>query len=212
MAPQFCKISFIVIIFCHFLGQRQFAMGFNEFFGLFCQVLGAFWWVPIMVLTENKYTYICEEQGDRASNKVFCVWKLNCKSLLNAFGLKNCQCFLRRWQWKRKEILRMLLGQIIDIWSNGHGRTRKFHELDNWCNFLLRWLTQIKRSIRFLWFGHPGRKCKHFHAIYTFQCVRKVGSVLNGAERWKQRCRIWKLFWRSPKSFYLFHHLCQQQR
>ena len=109
---SFAKSLWLLLFFYHFLGQRQFAMGFNGFFGLFCQVLGAFWWVPIMVLMENKYTYICEEQGDRASNKVFCMCKLDCKSLLNAFGLKNCQCFLRRWQWKRKEILRMLLGQI----------------------------------------------------------------------------------------------------
>ena len=49
-------------------------MGFNGFFSLFCQVLGTFWWVPIIVLTEKKYTYICEEHSDRANNKVFlCV-------------------------------------------------------------------------------------------------------------------------------------------
>ena len=168
-------------------------MGFNKFSSLFCKVLGAFWWVPIMVLTEKKYTYICEEHSDRESNKsFFCVWKLDCKSFLNAFDLKNRQCCLKKWQWKRKDILRMLLGQIIDIWSNGHGRTRGFHALDSSCNFLLRWRRQIERNIRFLWFGHPKRNCKHFHAIYTFQCVRKVGSTLNGVERWKQRCPIWK--------------------
>ena len=48
-----------------------FAMGFNGFFSLFCQVLGGFWWASIMVLMEKKYTYIYEEHGDRASNKVF---------------------------------------------------------------------------------------------------------------------------------------------
>ena len=50
-------------------------MSFNRFFSLFCQVLGALWWVPIMVFTEKKYTYICEQHIDRASNKVvfFCV-------------------------------------------------------------------------------------------------------------------------------------------
>ena len=110
----------------------RFAMGFNGFFSLFCQVLGAFWWLPIMVLTEKKYTYICEEHSDRASNKVFlCVCKLDFKRFLSAFGLKNRQSCLRRWQWKRKEILRMLLGQIINIWSNEHGRTWQFHALDN---------------------------------------------------------------------------------
>ena len=45
-------------------------MSFN---GLFCQVLGAFWWVPMMDFTEKKYNYICEEHSDRASNKVFFV-------------------------------------------------------------------------------------------------------------------------------------------
>ena len=168
----------------------RFAMVFKGFISLFCQVLGAFWWVPFMVLAEKKYTYICEEHRDRASNKgFFCVCKLDCKSFLNAFGLKNRLCCLKRWQ-KRKEILRMLLGQMIDIWSNGHGRTRGFHAVDSSCNFLLRWRRQIKSNIRFLWFGHPRRNCKHFHAIYTFQRVCKVGSTLNGVERWKQRCRI----------------------
>ena len=41
----------------------------------------------------------------------------------------------------------MLLGQIIDIWSNGQGRTIGFHALDNSCNLLLRWWRQIKRNI-----------------------------------------------------------------
>ena len=31
------------------------------------------------------------------------------------------------------------LEQIVDIWSNGHGRTRGFQVLDNLGNFLLRW-------------------------------------------------------------------------
>ena len=52
----------------------RFAMGFNGFFSLFCQVLGGFWWVPIMVLTEKEYAYIYEEHSDRVSNKAFlCV-------------------------------------------------------------------------------------------------------------------------------------------
>ena len=100
--------------------------------------------------------------------------KLNCKSFLNTFGLKNRQYYLRRWQWKGKEILRMLLGQIIDIWSNGHRRTRGFHALDSLCSLLLRWRRQIKRNIRILWSRHPRRNCKHFHAIYMFQCVLKL--------------------------------------
>ena len=75
----------------------RFAMGFNGFFSLFCQVLDRFWWVPIMVLTEKEYAYIYEEQSDRASNQaLLCVSKLDCKSFLNAFGLKNRQCCLRR--------------------------------------------------------------------------------------------------------------------
>ena len=41
------------------------------------------------------------------------------------------------------------LKQIIDVWFNGHGRTRGFRALDNSCNFLLRWQRQIKRNIRF---------------------------------------------------------------
>ena len=75
----------------------RFAMGFNGFFSLFCQVLGRFWWVPVMVLTEREYAYIYEEQGDRASNKAF-LWlcKLDCKSFLNVFGLKSRQCYLRK--------------------------------------------------------------------------------------------------------------------
>ena len=92
----------------------KFAMGFNGFFGLFCQVLAAFWWVPIMVLTEKKYIYICEEHSDSASNKIFfCMFKLDWKSFLNAFGLKNRQSYLRGWQWKRKEILRMLWDKLL---------------------------------------------------------------------------------------------------
>ena len=98
----------------------------------------------------------------------------------------------------------MLLGQVIDIWPNEHGRTRGFHALDNSCNFLIRWRRQVKRNIRFLWFGHPRKNWKHFHAIYTFKCVHKVGSTLINFERRKQRCRVWKLFCHSTKSFTYF--------
>ena len=38
-----------------------------------------------------------------------CVCRLDCKSFLSAFGLKNRKCCIRRWQWKRKDILRLLL-------------------------------------------------------------------------------------------------------
>ena len=98
--PQFCKIFFIVFVFDRFFLSEtvlaMFAIGFNGFFSLFCQVLGGFWWFPIMVLTEKKYTQIYEEHGDRASNKAFFVCKLDCKSFLNAFGIKNRQFCLRR--------------------------------------------------------------------------------------------------------------------
>ena len=52
----------------------RFAMGFNGFFSLFCKVLGRFWWVPIMVLTEKEYACIYEEEGDiERVIKLFCV-------------------------------------------------------------------------------------------------------------------------------------------
>ena len=51
----------------------RFAMGFDGFFSLFCQVLCRFWWVSIMVLTEKEYAYIYEEHRDRASNEAFLV-------------------------------------------------------------------------------------------------------------------------------------------
>ena len=51
-----------------------FAIGFNRFFSLFCKVLGAFWGVPIMVLTEKKYTYICGNTSIERVIKVFFVW------------------------------------------------------------------------------------------------------------------------------------------
>ena len=172
IVPQFCKISFIVIIFDRCLCQRRFLqglqwvlLGFSVCSARFLVRSGGF---LLWFLWERSRPTFARNTVIERVIKFFCVCKLDCKSL-NAFGLKNCQRSLTRWKWKRKEIFRMLLGQIIAIWSNGHGRTRGFHALDNSCNFLLRWWRQIKRNIRFLWFGH----CKHFHAIYTFQCVRK---------------------------------------
>ena len=68
-AKSLSLFIFLIVFLCQ--GQTQrFAMSFN---GLFCQVLVAFRWVPIMNFTEKKYTYICEEHSDRASNKVFFV-------------------------------------------------------------------------------------------------------------------------------------------
>ena len=131
------------------------------------------------------------------------------EKFLECFWSQKSSILSKRMTMKKERDFENALGQIIDILSNGHGRTRGFYALDNSCNFLLRWRRQIKRNIRFLWLGHPRKNCKHFHAIYTFQCVHKVGSTLNGVERRKQWDRIWKLFWRSPKSFYLFHHCCQ---
>ena len=77
-APQFCKISFMVFIFDRFFMSEavfaRFAMGFNGFFSQFCHVLGRFWCVPIIVLTEKEYAYIYEEQGDiERVIKLFCV-------------------------------------------------------------------------------------------------------------------------------------------
>ena len=48
-------------------------MSFKGFFSLFCQVVGGFWWIPIMVYKEKKYTYIYEKHSDRVSNKDFFV-------------------------------------------------------------------------------------------------------------------------------------------
>ena len=100
-APQFCKISFMVFVFyCFFLCQRQFLqglqwvlMGVSVCSARFLVVSGGFllWFLP------QEYANIYEEQSDRASNKAFlCLCKLDCKSFLNAFGLKNRQCYLRK--------------------------------------------------------------------------------------------------------------------
>ena len=87
----------------------RFAMAFNGFFSLFCQVTFGFWWVPISVLTEKKDTpTFVRSIAIEQVIKFFCVCKLDCKGFLNAFGLKNRKCCLRRGQWKRKEILRLL--------------------------------------------------------------------------------------------------------
>ena len=92
-ATQFCKISFIVFIFDPFFLQdmQWVLMSYSVFSARFLVGFGGFllWFL----------------------RKVFlCVCKLHCKIFLSAFGLKNYKCCLRRWQWKRKEVLRLLLG------------------------------------------------------------------------------------------------------
>ena len=75
-APQFCIYHCLYFRSFFFVSETvfaMFAMGFNGFFSLFYRVLGGFWWVPIMVVTEKKYTYIYEEHSDRASNIAFFV-------------------------------------------------------------------------------------------------------------------------------------------
>ena len=77
----------------------------------------------------NTPTFVRNTVIERVIKLSFFVCKLDCRRLLNSFGLKNCQCCLRRLPLKSKEILRMLLGQIIDIWPKGHGRTSGFEAL-----------------------------------------------------------------------------------
>ena len=80
----------------------RFAIGVNGFFSMFCQILGAFWWVPIMVLMEKEHSdTVLKEHSDSARNKVcvcvcVCVCKLDCKSFLNVFGLKNCKITIKK--------------------------------------------------------------------------------------------------------------------
>ena len=136
MAPQFCKISFIVIIFDCFLCQRRFLQGLKWVLMCFSVCSARFQvrsggFLLWFLRKRNTPTFIRNTAIEQVI-KFFCVYKLDCKSFLNDFRIKNRQCCLRRWQWKRKEILRMLLGQIIEI------------------KFLLRWWRQIKRNIRFL--------------------------------------------------------------
>ena len=72
---NFPKSILLSLFFIFLLCQRRFLQdlqfGFDGFFGVYREVLGVFWWVTIMVLTEMKYTSIYEEDSDRASNKVF---------------------------------------------------------------------------------------------------------------------------------------------
>ena len=75
MVPQFCKISFIVIIFDRFLCQIRFLqslqwvlIGFSVCSVRFLMRSGGF---LLGFLTEKKKTYIWEEHSVRANNKVF---------------------------------------------------------------------------------------------------------------------------------------------
>ena len=69
-----CQLHGCQLLRCQLLGCQLLGCQL-----LGCQLLGWFWWVPIMILTE----------------KFLCVCKLDCKSCLGSFGLKNCKCFLR---------------------------------------------------------------------------------------------------------------------
>ena len=71
-AKSLSLLSYLIVFVSKTVFAR-FTVGFNGFFSLFCQVVDAFWWVPIMVLTEKKSTYICEEHSDRVNKKVFFV-------------------------------------------------------------------------------------------------------------------------------------------
>ena len=133
-ASQFCKISFIVMTFDRFLcqdrllqGLQWVLMGFAVCSARFLVRSGGFlFW---FLRKRNTPTFVRNTVIEWVIKLFFCVCKLDCRSLLNPFDLKNRQCCLRRLPLKSKEILRMLLEQIIDIWPNGHGRTRGFQAL-----------------------------------------------------------------------------------
>ena len=100
-APQFCKISFIVIIFDRFLCQRRFLqglqwvlMGFSVCSARFLMRFGRF---PLWFLRKRSPTAFVRNTAIERIRKFFLWGKLDCKSFLNAFGLKNCQCCLRRY-------------------------------------------------------------------------------------------------------------------
>ena len=52
----------------------RFAMGFNGFFSLFCQVLGGFWWVPVMFLRKsNTPTFMRNTAIEQVIKLFLCV-------------------------------------------------------------------------------------------------------------------------------------------
>ena len=95
----------------------RFAMSFNGFFSLFCQDFGGLWWAPVMVLTEKKYIYIYEKYSDRTSNKVFlCLYKLDCKCFLNAFGLKKWPMLSKTMTMKKERAFEVVVGTQDEFW------------------------------------------------------------------------------------------------
>ena len=113
-ASQFCKISFIVFIFDRFLCQRRFLqglqwvlMGFSVYSAKFLVASGGF--LLCFLRKRNTPTFM-RNIAIEPIIKFSCVCKLDCKSFLRAFGHKGRKCCLRRWQWKRKDFLRLPLG------------------------------------------------------------------------------------------------------
>ena len=67
------SLLLFLIVFCVRDGSCKICKGVNGFFSMFCQILGAFWWVPIMVLMEKEHSdTVLKEHSDSARNKV-CV-------------------------------------------------------------------------------------------------------------------------------------------
>ena len=112
-APQFFKISFILFVFDRFLchrwilqGLQWVLIGFSVCSARFLVSSGSFllWFFA----KRNTPTFMKSIAIKRVLKCLY-VFKLDCKSFLSAFDLKNCKYCLRRWQWKRKETLRLLL-------------------------------------------------------------------------------------------------------
>ena len=146
-APQFSKITFIVFIFDGFLCQKRFLqglqwvlMGFSVCSVRFLVGSGGF----LLWFIRKRNTLTCMRNiATEWVTKFFCVCKFDCKSFLSAFGLKNRKCYLRRWQWKRKEILRLLLNtrRILDTgcWFT-LGKVRSWKVCFEKCLLLLKML------------------------------------------------------------------------
>ena len=89
-APQFFKISFILFVFDWFLCHRWILQGLQ--------------WVSIEFLVCST-RFLVSSGGFllwflaiKRVIKCLCVFKLDCKSFLSAFGLKSCKYCLRRRQ------------------------------------------------------------------------------------------------------------------
>ena len=94
----------------------RFAMGLDGLFSLFWQVLGGFWWVPIMVLTERKYTYIYEEHSDRASNKVFCMCGNLTVKVSSALLVSKSQMLYKKMIMKKERDSEVAVGTQDKFW------------------------------------------------------------------------------------------------